>query len=246
VILRLALAAALTACSFPAKHAGVEDAAPAGVEDAPDLGTRFGCQGAPFGITAPQRITISGQVLDLGTGVAATNTQVHGVLDTGAVMFNSTTDASGSFSAVVDTGGSAVAAYVVTDTGAYVPSYYLPSHPFDRDTVAPLPVLTGVELTSQIGNAPHTALAQLILGDCLGAALAGCTLAVDPPPQRIEYARNGTPDATATATDATGYALVYGLRAGTVTFQASCPHGPLRAASPTVIADATYFLQLQP
>jgi len=234
----VAVAVALTACSFPTKHHGTGDAAA-------DAQTPFGCKGLPFGTQAPAQIMISGQALDLGTGVAANGTTVTGVLEVGGQVFTRTTDASGGFSALVDTAGSALAAHVVTTPGTYAASYFYPAHPFDGDTVAPLPVLTAAELI-QIGNPANTALAQLILGDCLGTGLDGCTLAVTPKPQRIVYARNGSPDPTSVATDPTGYTLVYGLPPGTASFTATCPSGALRASSIAIAADATYFIRLEP
>jgi len=233
------LAIALAGCSFPTKHPGADDGGTADAE------TPFGCKGLPFGATAPAQIVISGQALDLGTGVAAAGTSVTGMLDAGSPVFTRTVDAGGSFSAIVDTGGHALAGYVVTAAGTYVPSYFFPAHPFDRDTMTPLPMLTAAELT-QIGNPAGTALAELILGDCLGTGLEGCTLAITPPPQRIEYSKNGTPDPTAIATDATGYVLVYGLTPGTVSFLASCPSGSLRASSLAIAMTSTYFIRLEP
>ena len=229
---------ALAACSFPTKHGSAGDAAI-------DAETPFGCKDLPFGTRAPAQIMISGQALDLGTGVPAEGTAVNGMVDTGGSVFMRTTDASGNFSALIDTGGNALAGYVVTTAGTYAPAYFYPAHPFDRDTVTPLPVLTAMELT-QVGNPLNTSLAQLILGDCTGIGLEACTLSIGPAPQRIEYSRNGTPDTTATATDATGYVLVYGLVPGTVTFQATCPSGPLRAATLSIVGNATYFIRLEP
>jgi hypothetical protein len=190
---------------------------------------------------------ISGQALDLGTGVPAASTTVTGVLDAGGALFTRATDATGSFSVVVDTHGQALAGYVVTTAGTYAPSYFYPAHPFDGDTATPLPVLEPKELTDPpISNPPGTALAQLILGDCLGAGLSGCTLAIAPVPQRIVYARNGAPDPTATATDATGYVLVYGVPPGNGSFLATCPSGALRPSSIAIAADATYFIRIEP
>jgi hypothetical protein len=227
----------LAACSFPEKHRADDAGA--------DAATPFGCMGLPFGTTAPAQIMISGQALDLGTGIAAAGTHVTGMLDGGGAVFSLTVDAAGNFSAIVDTGGHALAGYVVTTTGTYVPSYYIPAHPFDADTVAPLPMLTAMEL-SMIGNPANTALAELILGDCLGTGLEGCTLEIAPTAPRIEYSKNGSPDPSATATDATGYVLVYGLPPGGVSFTATCPSGALRTSSLTVAANSTYFVRLQP
>lgn len=233
-----AAATASAACSFPTKHLGPADAMA-------DAETPFGCAGLPFGTTAPAQITISGQALDLGTGVPAIGIDVNGMLDSGGAVFTGTTDTRGNFSASVDTGGNALAGYVVTSAGTYVPSYFFPSHPFDRDTVTPLPVLTARELI-QIGNPAGSALAELILGDCLGSGLEGCMLAIAPTPQRIVYSRNGAPDMTATATDSTGYVLVYGVPPGPASFTATCPSGPLRTSSIALAADATYFIRLEP
>jgi hypothetical protein len=231
--------AALAACSFPTKHPGADDAGMA------DAATPFGCRGQPFGTTAPPQIMLSGQALDLGTGDPAAGTTVTGMLDAGGMLFTRAADATGSFSAIVDTHGQALAGYVVTTAGTYVPSYFYPAHPFDADTVTPLPMLKPAELT-QIGNPAGTALAELILGDCLGTGLSGCTLAITPVPQRIVYARNGAPDPAATATDMTGYALVYGVPPGTVSFQATCPSGALRPSSIAIAASSKYFIRIEP
>jgi hypothetical protein len=236
-----ALLVALAACSFPTKHPGADDAGTA------DAATPFGCRGQPFGTTAPPQITIAGQALDLGTGDPAIGTTVNGTLDGGGALFTRTADLTGSFSATIDTQGQALAGHVVTTAGTYVPSYFYPAHPFDGDTAAPLPMLKLMELAlPPIANPPDTALAQLILGDCLGTGLSGCTLAIAPAAQRIVYARNGAPDSTATATDPTGYVLVYGVPPGQVSFVATCPSGALRRASIAIATNSTYFIRIEP
>jgi hypothetical protein len=235
---RALVLAALVGCSFPTKHPDVTD----GASDA----TPFGCAGQPFQTTAPLRIRIAGQALDFGTGVAGANLEVSGFLESGASVFTTTTDAKGDFSTVVDTGGDALAAHVATMQGLYVPSYFYPAHPFDADVAdLPLPMLTSEELT-QIGNPADTALVQLVLGDCLGARLEGCTLAIQPAPKLIEYTKNGVLSPSATTTDATGYVLVYGQPSGAARFEATCPTGPLRTAELAILSSSTYFLLLEP
>ena len=236
--MRVVVLVALAACSFPEKHPGIADAAP-------DAETPFGCVGLPFGTTAPAQIQISGTAADLGTGVVANDLVVMGMLDAGGSVFTQTTDATGSYSAVVETNHTAIAGYVVSTAGTYVPSYFYPSHPFDGNTTAPLPTLTAQELGT-VGNPAGTALAQLILGDCVGTPLQGCTLAVTPTPMLVEYSINGHPDVTATATDNTGYVLVKGATPGTVTFDATCPTGQLRSTAIALVADSTYFIELEP
>lgn len=249
-ILTSALASAslaLAACSFPTKHPGADDAGTPDAATSPDAATPFGCRGQPFGTTAPAQITISGQALDLGTGDPAIGTTITGALDVGGALFTRTADLTGSFSALVATQGKALAGHVVTTVGTYVASYFYPAHPFDGDTVAPLPMLRPMELAlPPIANPANTALAQLILGDCLGTGLSGCTLAITPAPQRIVYARGGAPDPAATATDATGYALVYGVPPGPVSFVATCPSGALRPTSIAIVANSTYFIRIEP
>ncbi len=230
--------AALAACSFPTKHPDITDAP---IDAGP-----FSCAGQPFPTTAPSRIRISGQALDFGTGVAGANLEVSGVLESGGLVFTTTTNAQGEFSTVVDTGGTALAAHVATMLGTYVPSYFYPAHPFDGDFAdLPLPMLTPAELT-QIGNPTDTALVQLVLGDCLGARLRGCTLAIGPAPQRIEYTLNGVLSPSATSTDDTGYVLVYGQPSGAATFEATCPDRALRTVEIGILTTSTYFLVLGP
>ena len=237
---RISICIALaTACSFPEKH-------PTGDGGTADAATPFGCAGRPFGTSAAAQIMISGQALDLGTGVPGANIEVRGVLDSGTTLFTRTTDSTGSFSALVTTGGTALVAQIVTTAGAYVPSYFIPAHPFNDDAMTPLPVLTPAELV-QVGNPANTALAQFILVDCLGNRLEGCTLTMTPAPQRLLYARNGMPDPAATSTDRTGYVLVYGLPPGTASFTATCPqHGDLRPTSRPVVGDSMYFIAIGP
>ena len=233
----LAALAALAGCSFPEKHPGDGPAADAGP---------FSCAGQPFPTRAPAQIRIAGQALDFGTGVAGADVKVSGILESGGTAFATTTDATGNFSAVVDTGGAALAAHVATALGTYVPSYFYPAHPFDGDVAdLPLPMLTMMEL-AQIGNPADTALVQVVVGDCLGARLAGCTLAIAPAPQQIEYTIDGALNPAATATDRTGYVLIYGQPEATATLTATCPTGPLRPAIIAIARSATYFVVLEP
>jgi len=237
--MRALVLAAVAACSFPTKHPGVADGPTA---DASPLG----CVGQPFPTTAPAQIRISGQALDFGTGVPGANLGVSGILETGGAVFTTTTDAAGNFSAVVDTGGQALAAHVATTLGTYVPSLFYPAHPFDADVAQlPLPMLTAMELP-QVGNPADTALVELVLGDCLGKSLAGCTLAIHPAPQLVEYTTDGKPNPAATATEQSGFVLVLGQPGGTATFQATCPSGPLRPVTLEIATNTTYFILLEP
>jgi hypothetical protein len=201
--------------------------------------------GQAFGTTAPPEIMVSGNAADLGLGTPQSGVTVRGMLDAGGTFFTATTDMNGNFATVVTTGGAAQAGYVVTDAGANVPAYYYPAHPFDADSVVPLPTLTMMEL-GQVGNPPGTALLELILGDCLGTALAGCTLAVTPTPSLQEYAKDGSPSLTATSTDASGYVIAYGVPPGSAAFQATCPSGALRGTSISLVGDSTYFIRMEP
>jgi hypothetical protein len=240
--MRAALLVAIAACSFPEKHAGPGDGA---IDAAPDAETPFSCVGMPFQTTAPSHITLSGTALDLGTGAIAAGVPVTGTASSGANVFSTTTDGSGDFSSTIDTGGTAVDAYVVTSGSAYAPSYFYPAHPFVDDAMTPLPMLTPSELAML--NPAGSGFAQLLVGDCLGNGLGGCTLEVTPTPQLVEYSKNGKPDPTATSTEASGYVLVEGLVAGgSSSFVATCPTGALRPASVAIESDATYFIELEP
>ncbi|HEY1553198.1 MAG TPA: hypothetical protein VGF94_00115 [Kofleriaceae bacterium] len=245
--MRLTIVLALAACSFPTKHPGATgDGGGDGGSDGlvPDA-SPFGCTGQPFGTTAPPEIMIQGNASDLGLGTAQSGLAVDGMLDAGGMFFTATTDSNGNFGTVVDTTGAAQAGYVVTEAGANVPAYFYPAHPFDADSVVALPTLTMMEL-GQVGNPAGTALVELILGDCLGTALAGCTIAITPAPSLQEYTKDGTPSLTATSTEANGYVIAYGIAPGTASFQATCPTGPLRATSISLVADSTYFIRIEP
>jgi hypothetical protein len=236
--MRTALVLVIAACSFPEKHAVPGDAAP-------DAETPFSCAGMPFQTTAPAHIAISGTALDLGTGAIASGLPVTGTTSSGATVFSTTTDGSGDFASTIETGGTAIDAYVVTSGSTYAPSYFYPAHPFDADAITPLPMLTPSELTTL--NPAGSGFAQLLLGDCLGTGLGSCTLEVTPTPQLVEYSKNGKPDPTALSTEASGYVLVEGLVAGgSSSFVATCPTGALRPASLTIEPDSTYFIELEP
>jgi hypothetical protein len=249
--MRFVALAALAACSFPAKHHGASDATSSDVheiDDAPAAdASPLGCAGRPFGTTAPPQIAISGEAADLGTGVVANGLTVEGSVEvTDAIVFTQNTDANGKFATSVVTNGSAIDAHVVTVAGTYAPSYYYPSHPFDADSDIPLPMLKPMELM-QVGNPPNTALAELIIGDCLNVGLAGCTVSINPPPSLLEYSKNGIPTMSATSTEASGYAIAYGLLPGITTFNATCPDlAPLRTKQIQMVIDSTYFIRLQP
>jgi hypothetical protein len=235
---------ALAACSFPAKNRvdGGGDDADVNV----DAATPFGCSGRPFGMHAPPEIAISGSALDFGLGTPIASTGVSGTFDIGGSVFTTTTDNAGNFSTVVATNGNALTAHVELSAGTYVSSFFYPAHPFDADTITPLASYTPAEL-AQVGNPDNTALMQMIIGDCTGARLAGCTVNSTPSSQKIEYTTGGILDSTATATDSTGYVLVFGVPPGTVVLAATCPIvGAMRPSSIPITGNSMYFVELGP
>lgn len=240
--MRALVLVAVAACSFPEKHRDGDG----GVEDVMiDAATPFGCEGLPFQTTAPSVITIDGTAADLGTGVTANGEMVIGTRADQTESFRATTDSLGAFSVDVPTGGVAIDGFVQLAAGTYVPSFYYPGHPFVADSTIALPVLTMAELPI-VGNPAGTALVQFLTGDCLGAPLAGCTIAMNPAPMKLEYSRGGVPTPSAPDTDANGYAIAYGEPAGSVEITGTCPGHPLRTTTISMVGDATYFVILQP
>src|SRR5262249_11115542 len=107
------------------------------------------------------------------------------------------------------------------------------------------PVLTMAELGT-VGNPPGTAFVQVILVDCLGNRLAGCTISA-PSATKIEYTTGGVLDMTATMTDSTRFVLVPGLDPAKAPPLGTCPTvGAMRAPVVTFAADAMFFLEIGP
>jgi hypothetical protein len=178
-----------------------------------------GCGGddGPVEMTAPAMITITGTStarsgLSTSMGVGVMITAYRNGSDTPVAM--TTTDSSGNYSLVIETGGKALDGYLKGTLATYMDSYLYPPAIVDADldgasmnmiTPATMDLLAntlcGADQTTATG-----AIAVIVL-DATEMAVAGATVDSSPAATKVCYNANGVPsrNATTTATDGVAY-----------------------------------------
>lgn len=265
--MRVALLAALAACSFPTKHSGTGDGGP-GDTRANDVLTvdfpvgdgptgPFACLGHPFGTTAPQLITISGTCIAGLNNNPVAGASVSGFLRGGTTaLVTVTSDANGNFAAQVPTNGNALDGFIrasAPPSVGYLPTELWPRHPFDADTTVRIQFLSQTDLSQlySIGAANYdstqgTVIAQIV--DCNGQPVAGATLVLNigSANTRIEYAdSNGLPSTNLMATTANGIVYVFSI-SGSGIFSASSTQGNFHQYSMNILAGELTEMSIQP
>ncbi len=256
--MRVALAAvALYACSIPDKHPGTVSDGPVTSDAAsghdgagpPVDGAGsgpFACFGQPLPTTAPPTITVSGTVTEI-TAVASeplsgAMLEVHPV-PSGNAVANGFSDASGSYSMSVQTGGKPFNGFVVANGSGDLPVSVFPSRPFDSNTELAVTMITQQTLmlageTVGISIVSTDTQFAIVIVDCDGTPLAGATLTSAS--GTVRYGSGGLPSQSALSTDTTGEVFVFNVVPGDFTVSGLAANGdPLR--SHTVVGDGGGF-----
>ena len=144
------------------------------------------CVGSPSPTTAPDPLAISGKVVLFGLGdqlpAPGTTVEAHDRSDT--LLATSTTDASGSFSVIVPTGGAAFDGYLVLTKADYITARVHVSRPIGTHTQLGVVFLTTsviVETVSSLAGVsrdPAASTVAVFVQDCQHELIAGAEIGV--------------------------------------------------------------------
>lgn len=172
-------------------------------------------------MTAPPMVTIT------GTSTARSGTTTSpgaGVLITAyrngsdAVVAMTTTDASGNYSLVIETGGMALDGYLKGTLATYMDSYLYPPSIVDADldgasmnmiTPGTLDLLANTLCAANQTTA--TGAVAVIVTDAAEMPVAGAMTATAPAATKVCYNSNGFPSRNATMTDTDGVAYMFNV-----------------------------------
>jgi hypothetical protein len=198
---------------------------------APDAAPEFACLGQPIPTTAPNSLTVSGdmQAVGLGGSAPVNNGSVEAFLVGGATAVGTdTTNMQGLYSiTITNNGGAPVDAYLrATSTGNKTVYLFPPTLVYEDLANAPIRTVgTGVfgflvtlaGATQGAGNG----VVALVVTDCLGNPLQGATASSPQTDQAVRYnGASGMPDSQATSTAADGIAYIFNVPPGPVTVDA--------------------------
>jgi hypothetical protein len=231
----LALTIALLACG------GDSSGPPAG----------FGCLGAPLPTTAPALVTVNGQIRANALSPNALSGAIVTALRVGAAdtLAVDTSDTPGMYSVSITTGGTPVNGYLKVTHSGQLDTYAYPAVPLAGNLTTNVLMPTSSELAF-LGTAVgvtqkvDSGFVGVIVKDCLGATVAGATVATTPAGP-VRYNSGSTPSANATATSTDGVAYVFNVT-GDVTVRASFGGMQLRAHVVTARAGTVTLTEIQP
>jgi len=210
-----------------------------GGDAAPDP---FGCLGQPLPTTAPATVTVSGIV------VAPDQTPVDAVaLDafvgaSATPAATTTSNATGAFTFDLSTGGTPVDGFIQGSKAGFIDTFYYAPVPLAASTTRATILISTPSTFSTIAAlaqvVPDPTMGTVVIGvvNCQAAPVEGATVTVQPA-GTTRYLRNNVPNVLATATDATGLALVFNVPAGAATVGASFGGLTLRSHPLTVRAN---------
>lgn len=244
----IAVTLALAGCTFPTKP-----------------GDPFACVGESLPTTAPNRIDIRGIVfdplglsdggatMDIGAPVARASETLFVIGQSGSVLRGTwTTKDDGTFTASELTGGGAQRVFIQSRANGYLDTFSYPPLPLAYSIDVIVVQVRQEELASLVAAGilrpiePMKAFMIVSVVDCNDNPVEGATINVSDSgvhdqahPIVKTYFAKGTPDASATKTDAlTGSAFVSGLVPGAVTLRASLGTIPFKENKVTVVVDA--------
>ena len=250
-----------------------QDAPPEAAQDAPPEASPpdggdggavtydFSCTSIPVPDTAPDPLTVEGTVVAVaGDPIAGAQVRFYrGLPAMGATMVASgTTDASGSFSLEVGTGGMAHPGFLQADAAMHVPTRFMPSLPwftsFEPLGVGVLPQgLWDVFIRGMLGQTDGNGFLGIGVLDCAGALVEGAEVSVEGADgsYTVVYLVPGLtgprPDPTATSTSRLGQALVVNVDpTSPATITVSHPEGSWAPFQVTAEANLATFVLLLP
>jgi hypothetical protein len=200
------------------------------------------------GLAAPARVTVSGHTFTFTsyttTGpVPDVPVAVH-AFDDPVVLASSKSDANGAYSLSVATGGIAHELVVDFTHGGYLFSTVYTGATVDRDTVVDGPTWNDPEMDSVYGTGGvatrDMTRGQISIGvyACDGTPFTGATVAIDPPPERLDYiGDDGPPSRTQTSIGTVNpFAFAFNAPAGPTTVRALAPGARFTAQQVDVTA----------
>ena len=214
----------------------------------------FDCLGDPLPTTAPDPITVSGQIQAGAFAPAALTDALVAAFAIGSTdsIALDTSDAGGLYSLTVATGGTPLNGYVrVTKAGStYLPTYAYPAVPLAGSAVQNMLVPTSgeidvLEFATQVMQGAGNGFIGVVVVDCAGTPIAGATVSTNPA-GTYRYNSGSAPSAMATSTAADGVAYVFNVAAGDVIVSANGGGHVLRAHTVYARADAVTLTEVMP
>ena len=215
----------------------------------------FGCLGQPVPTTAPDPVALSGTATTLSgtTSVPAPGVKVQAlhISDNSAITASVTTDSSGAYSLSLPTGGNALDVYLrASKSGDRDTTVFPATNLFADSTGGEVVIITqsDFDFLAQLSNKSQSSskgAVGVIVTDCDGTVLQGAVITTQPSVP-VVYVNNGTPDTSATSTDATGVGLVFNVPAGSVTLSATVNGMTLRSHTINAIAGVTTTAAIRP
>jgi hypothetical protein len=201
----------------------------------------------PVPTTAADSLTISGDMTDgslTGPGNATSGATISAFHTTGSALGTTTTEATGIYQVTATTGGATVDYLTATNAG-YKDMRYFPRAPLAKSTsLGTLPLFTTADAgtiatTFGVTQDPAKGLALVTIQDCFGSLRANGTVTLSPATAGTVKYLHGDGTTTGTATDATGFAVVFNIPAGSVTIGATV--GGTAYHEHAVTASASYL-----
>lgn len=196
--------------------------------DAPPGTTTTSCLN-PLPTTAADSFTISGDLTDgslTGQGNATSGATISAFHVTGGTLGTAITETTGIYQVTATTGGATVDYLTATNAG-YKDMRYFPRAPLAKSTsLGTLPLFTTADAatiatTFGVTQDPAKGLALVTIQDCFGSLRSNGTVTVSPVTAGTVKYLHGDGSTTGTATDATGFAVVFNIPAGSVTLGAT-------------------------
>jgi hypothetical protein len=188
--------------------------------------------GSADAATAPAMITISGKATKregtASSDAAGVVVAAYKNSDPNTVVVMGTTDATGMYSLMIPTGGTAVDGFLKATLSGFLDVYLYPPKPLSADydgaslnilNQSTLDLLSGT-LCGSAQEATKGVIAVLVV-DATDTAVAGATVTATPAAAKTCYNQGGLPNRNATMTDADGIAYFLNVPAGEVTVTAT-------------------------
>ena len=221
----------------------------AGAGNVPDAD--LSCLGATLGTEAVDPLSISGIVVAVGVGVVQDAAVAALNVSDDASLADTTSNAGGAYTLVIDSNTDPVDAYLSVTATGYLDSYVYPPVPFLASTATTSLVMVTSTQRSDGATAggvtleAGTGLVYVLVVDCNGDPIEGATISSSPGGD-VVYVENDVPSAAATATDASGRAIIFNVGPGDVEVDAEIDGTSLREHTVNARADAFTFTAVIP
>jgi len=219
--------------------------------DSSGPGAGFECLGAALPTTAPNTITLGGQILHNALAPTALSGAEVIASKTGTdTLAADTSNTPGFYSLSITTGGTPVDGFLRISKSGYLTTYAYPSRPLAANDTTNVLVITSQEfglLHAAVGlsHTAGTGSIGVVVRNCAGTPLEGATVSSNPP-GTVKYNSAGAPSATAVSTSADGVAYIFNVAAGNVTVMSTASGHTLRQHVVNARADVITLTEIQP